>query len=352
MKKTKIICTMGPACEDEATIEKMILAGMNVARFNFSHGTHESHKKQMDTVKRVRDRLGVPVAILLDTKGPEYRIGTFRNDEAVELVEDQFFTFTSDEIEGDGNRVSVSYKNLPKELVPGDTVLLNNGLVACEVIEIKGNDIITKVTYGGVISNRKSMAFPNKVLHQVYLSEKDKSDLLFGIEQDVDFVACSFVSSADDLNQIRAFMHEHGGDGIDLIAKIENRSGVDNIESIIDASDGIMVARASFGHPWIFNEINHFLKTGEELPPLGIPERVALAKRHLGLSLEMKGQPRGIYEMRRHLSCYFKGLPDFKETRMRLVTSTDPEEMYALLDYIADRWGDTPPPAGESVYGV
>lgn len=116
--------------------------------------------------------------------------------------------------------------------------------------------------------------------------------------------------------------------------------------------DGIMVARASFGHPWIFNEINHFLKTGEELPPLGIPERVALAKRHLGLSLEMKGQPRGIYEMRRHLSCYFKGLPDFKETRMRLVTSTDPDEMYALLDYIADRWGDTPPPAGESVYGV
>lgn len=116
--------------------------------------------------------------------------------------------------------------------------------------------------------------------------------------------------------------------------------------------DGIMVARASFGHPWIFNEINHFLKTGEELPPLGIPERVALAKRHLGLSLEMKGQPRGIYEMRRHLSCYFKGLPDFKETRMRLVTSTDPDEMYAILDFIADRWGDTPPPAGESVYGV
>jgi nifR3 family TIM-barrel protein len=116
--------------------------------------------------------------------------------------------------------------------------------------------------------------------------------------------------------------------------------------------DGIMVARASFGHPWIFKEINHFLKTGEELPPLGIPERVALAKRHLGLSLEMKGQPRGIYEMRRHLSCYFKGLPDFKETRMRLVTSTDPDEMYAILDFIADRWGDTPPPAGESVYGV
>lgn len=247
MKKTKIICTMGPACEDEAIIEKMILAGMNVARFNFSHGTHESHKKQMDAVKRVRDRLGVPVAIMLDTKGPEYRIGTFKNDEPVTLREGQTFTFTTEDTEGDGSRVSVSYKNLAKELSPGDTVLLNNGLVVCEVKETTDTDIITAVTYGGVISNRKSMAFPNKVLKQVYLSEKDKDDLLFGIENDVDFIACSFVSSAENINQIRDFMHEHGGDGIDLIAKIENRSGVDNIESIIDASDGIMVARGDMG---------------------------------------------------------------------------------------------------------
>ena len=247
MKKTKIICTMGPACEDEETIEKMILAGMNVARFNFSHGTHESHKKQMDTVKRVRERMGVPRAIMLDTKGPEYRIGTFRNDEPVQLNEGDVFTFTALDVEGDNTRVSVSYKNLPHELEPGDTVLLNNGLVACRVDSTTDIDVVTTVTYGGVISNRKSMAFPNKVLHQVYLSEKDKDDLLFGIENDVDFVACSFVSSADDINAIRAFMHEHGGDGIDLIAKIENRSGVDNIESIIDASDGIMVARGDMG---------------------------------------------------------------------------------------------------------
>ena len=195
MKKTKIICTMGPACEDEETIEKMILAGMNVARFNFSHGTHESHKKQMDTVKRVRERMGVPLAIMLDTKGPEYRIGTFRNDEPVQLNEGDVFTFTVLDVEGDNTRVSVSYKNLPRELEPGDTVLLNNGLVACRVDSTTDTDVVTTVTYGGVISNRKSMAFPNKVLHQVYLSEKDKDDLLFGIENDVDFVACSFVSS-------------------------------------------------------------------------------------------------------------------------------------------------------------
>ena len=247
MKRTKIICTMGPACEDEETIEKMIHAGMDVARFNFSHGTHESHKKQMDTVKRVRERLGIPLAIMLDTKGPEYRIGTFVNDEPVTLREGDRFVFTTEDIQGDNTRVSVSYKSLAKELDKGDTVLLNNGLVACEVTDTTDTDVITTVTYGGVISNRKSMAFPNKVLHQIYLSEKDKDDLLFGIENDVDFVACSFVSSADNINEIRQFMKAHGGDGIDLIAKIENRSGVDNIESIIDASDGIMVARGDMG---------------------------------------------------------------------------------------------------------
>ena len=247
MKKTKIICTIGPACEDQETIEQMILAGMNVARFNFSHGSHESHKAMMDTVKRAREKLQMPVAIMLDTKGPEYRIGVFENDGPVTLSEGDTFTFTTEEITGNDKRVSVSYKNLAKELSKGDTVLLNNGLVECRVEETTETDVITTVTYGGQISNRKSMAFPNKVLKQIYLSEKDKEDLLFGIENDVDFVACSFVSSADNINEIREFMRAHGGSDIDLIAKIENRSGVDNIDSIIDASDGIMVARGDMG---------------------------------------------------------------------------------------------------------
>ena len=255
MKKTKIICTMGPSCEDDATIEQMMLAGMDVARFNFSHGTHESHKKQMDAVKRVRAKLGLPVAIMLDTKGPEYRIGVFPTKDPVTLNEGDKFTFTSEEIIGDNTRVSVSYKNLPKELVPGDTVLLNNGLVVCRVDETTETEVITTVTYGGAISNRKSMAFPNKVLKQIYLSEKDKEDLLFGIENDVDFIACSFVSNVDNINEIRQFMKAHGGADIDLIAKIENRSGVDNIDEIIEASDGIMVARGDMGVEIPFEEL-------------------------------------------------------------------------------------------------
>lgn len=247
MRKTKIICTIGPACEDQETIEKMIIAGMNVARFNFSHGTHESHKAMMDTVKRAREKLGAPVAIMLDTKGPEYRIGAFKDDKKIKLEEGAKFTFTSEDIEGDETRVSVSYKSLPKELHPGDTVLLNNGLVAMTVDETTETEVITTVTYGGEISSRKSMAFPNKVLKQEYMSDKDRADLIFGIENDVDFVACSFVSNAENLEQIRGFMKEHGGENIDLIAKIENRSGVDNIDSIIEASDGVMVARGDMG---------------------------------------------------------------------------------------------------------
>ena len=217
MKKTKIICTIGPACQDEAVLEGMMKAGMNVARFNFSHGTHEEHKKMMDTVKRVRDRLGLPVAIMLDTKGPEYRIRTFR-DGKVTLREGDTFTFTSEQIVGDETRVAVSYENLPRELHVGDSILLNNGLVAFRVLSTTDTDILTEVVIGGEISNRKSMAFPGKVLSQPFLSEQDKADLLFGIENDVDFVACSFVSSPDNLNDIRTFLHANGGDEIDLIA--------------------------------------------------------------------------------------------------------------------------------------
>ena len=246
MKKTKIICTIGPACVDEAVLEGMMKAGMNVARFNFSHGTHEEHKKMMDTVKRVRDRLGLPIAIMLDTKGPEYRIRTFKNGK-IELHEGDHFTFTSRQIIGDETCVAVSYENLPKELHEGDSILLNNGLVAFRVLSTTDTDILTEVVIGGEISDRKSMCFPGKVLKQTFLSEQDKSDLLFGIENDIDFVACSFVSTPENLNDIRAFLHEHGGDDIDLIAKIENSTGVDNIEAIIDASDGIMIARGDMG---------------------------------------------------------------------------------------------------------
>ncbi|MBE6757163.1 MAG: pyruvate kinase [Ruminococcaceae bacterium] len=246
MRKTKIICTIGPACANEETLTRMVKAGMNVARFNFSHETHEKHREIMDMVKRVRDKLQMPVAILLDTKGPEYRIGTFRNGK-VSLNAGDTFVFTGREVEGDTTQVSVSYPPMIRELDVGDTILLNNGLMAFEVTSLTETDAVCRVTVGGELSNRKSMSIPDKVFSQPYLSEQDKADLLFGIEMGVDFVACSFVSRPQDIDDVRRFMQAHGGEDIDLIAKIENRAGVDNIDEIIDRSNGIMIARGDMG---------------------------------------------------------------------------------------------------------
>ena len=254
MRKTKIVCTIGPACNNEETLTGMCLAGMNVARLNFSHGTHEDHKKNIELIKKVRKKLGLPIAILLDTKGPEYRIGTFE-DGKITLSEGDTFTFTSDDIIGNSNKVSVNYKNLPDEMKKGDRILLNNGLVSFEVCEICGNDICCRVLDGGELSNRKSMSFPDKVLKQTYLSEYDKSDLLFGIENDVDFIACSFVSCRQDLIDVKNFLRENGGVGPDIIAKIENRSGVDNIEDICKECDGIMIGRGDMGVEIPFEEL-------------------------------------------------------------------------------------------------
>ena len=254
MRKTKIICTIGPACENKDTLIKMCLAGMNVARLNFSHGGHEEHIKKIELIKEVREQLEMPIAIMLDTKGPEYRIRTFK-DKKIFLNDGDSFIFTSDEIVGDQTRVSVSYKNLPNELVPGDRILLNNGLVIFEVESVDGNCIYTKVVTGGEISDRKSMSFPGKVLKQDFLSEQDKADLIFGIEQGIDFVAASFVSTEEDMRSMRDFIDEHGGKDIDIIAKIENRAGVDNIEEICRVADGIMVARGDLGVEIPFVEV-------------------------------------------------------------------------------------------------
>ena len=246
MRKTKIVCTLGPATDSEEMIEALCHAGMNVARLNFSHNTHEDHKKRIDLVKKVRERLQLPIAIMLDTKGPEFRIKTFR-DGSVILREGDTFTFTSRETEGDQTVVSVNYKELPNELSVGDKILLCNGLLSFEVTEIKDEDIICKVIVGGELSNRKSMSFPGKVMHQTYLSEQDKEDIRFGVENDVDFIACSFVSRKQDLLDVSEYLKSIGAEGVELIAKIENQSGFDNIEEILDTCDGIMVARGDMG---------------------------------------------------------------------------------------------------------
>ncbi len=254
MRKTKIICTIGPASENPEVFRRMCMEGLNVARLNFSHGTHEEHEKKIDMIKAVREELQLPIAIMLDTKGPEYRIRTFACGK-VTLRDGDEFTFTTREVEGDEHIVSVSYPGLAEDLEPGDRVLVNNGLVIFEVEKIEGTEIRCRVVTGGVLSDRKSMSFPGKVLRQTFLSEQDKTDLLFGIRNGVDFVAASFVSSKQDLVDMKTFLEANGGADIGVIAKIENQSGVDNIEEICTVCEGIMVARGDLGVEVPFTEL-------------------------------------------------------------------------------------------------
>ncbi len=254
MRKTKIVCTIGPACSDETTLTQMCLAGMNVARLNFSHGTHEQHLATIKTIKKVREALNLPIAILLDTKGPEYRIRTFK-DGRITLNDGDTFSLTVEDVVGDQNRVAVSYAGMINDLAVGDKVLINNGLVVLQVRQLTETDAVCDVLSGGVLSDRKSMAFPNKVLNQVYLSEQDKKDLLFGMENGVDFIACSFVSRKQDLTDIRQFLAENGIENPSLIAKIENRAGVNNIEEICEECSGIMIGRGDMGVEIPFEEL-------------------------------------------------------------------------------------------------
>lgn len=262
MKKTKIICTLGPASDSEEVISELIDAGMNVARLNFSHGTHEEHAVKIAKIKKVREQKKAPIAIMLDTKGPEFRIGTFENGKIM-LKEGDPFTFTTEDIAGNEQRVSVSFKGICEQLFPGDKILLNNGLMVFEVTEVKAPDVICKTIIGGELSNRKSMFFPDKELDMVYLSEQDKSDIAFGVEQGIDYIACSFVSRAQDVIDVRNWLEKCGspaGD-IEIIAKIESRAGVNNLDEILAASDGIMVARGDLGVEVPFEELPSIQKT-------------------------------------------------------------------------------------------
>ena len=262
MKKTKIICTLGPASDSEEVISELIDAGMNVARLNFSHGTHEEHAVKIAKIKKVREQKKAPIAIMLDTKGPEFRIGTFENGKIM-LKEGDPFTFTTEDIVGNEQRVSVSFKGICEQLFPGDKILLNNGLMVFEVIDVKAPDVICKTVIGGELSNRKSMFFPDKELDMVYLSEQDKSDIAFGVEQGIDYIACSFVSRAQDVIDVRNWLEKCGspaGD-IEIIAKIESRAGVNNLDEILAASDGIMVARGDLGVEVPFEELPSIQKT-------------------------------------------------------------------------------------------
>lgn len=246
MRKTKIVCTLGPSSSDETTLKKMLLAGMNVARLNFSHGTHEGHRQTIQRFRKVREELGIPAAVLLDTKGPEIRTGNFANGEEI-LKEGQEFILTTLPVSGTSQRVSVTYKDLPKEVKPGNLVLINDGKIVIKVEKTDDTEVRGTVIHGGKISNHKGINLPNVRLNMQYMSPQDREDILFGIQNDVDYIAASFVRSAGDVEVIRRLLEDNGGSEIKIIAKIESTQGIENFEEILEAADGIMVARGDMG---------------------------------------------------------------------------------------------------------
>ena len=246
MRKTKIVCTLGPSTDDESVLKALIDEGMDVARLNFSHGTYEEQKKRMDAVKKLRKEENKQIAILLDTKGPEIRTGNFEGDRVM-LEAGQEFTLTTREVMGDKHISHITYEKLPEDIDVGTRILIDDGLIELHVKEIKDADIVCDVVNGGYVSNHKGVNVPGVHLNMPYMSEKDVNDIMFGIKQGVDFIAASFVRSAKDVLEIRNLLDDNGAKGINIIAKIENAEGVDNIDEIIAASHGIMVARGDMG---------------------------------------------------------------------------------------------------------
>lgn len=247
MRKTKIVCTIGPASDSVDMLSQLMKAGMNVARLNFSHGTHESHQQTIDNFKKARDRVGVPCALLLDTKGPEIRIGIFENPAGITLAKDSVFTLTTEQIPGTEQKVSVTHHDLHNQLKVGQRILVDDGRIELVVTDVVDRDIVCKVLHGGKLTNNKGINIPNCHIEMEYLSERDKADILFGIQNDIDFVAASFVRCVDDVIKMRRFLDINGGRNIRIIAKIENLEGIQNYDEILAVSGGIMVARGDMG---------------------------------------------------------------------------------------------------------
>lgn len=247
MKKTKIICTMGPNADNRETLKALAESGMDIARFNFSHGDHEEQKARFDLLKSVREEVKKPIAMLLDTKGPEIRTGLLENDGKVLLKEGEEFVLTSKEIKGNEKMVYQTYPDLAKDVKPGNTILIDDGLIGLEVKEIRGGDIVCLVRNGGELGQRKGINVPNVRVNLPGLTKKDRDDIIFGIENGIDFIAASFVRDAEAVKEIRALLKEHHAENVDIIAKIENSEGIENIDKIVSAADGIMVARGDMG---------------------------------------------------------------------------------------------------------
>lgn len=245
MRKTKIVCTIGPACESEERLREMMLAGMDVARFNFSHGTQAEQKEKFERVVKVRKELGLPVATLLDTRGPEIRLRDFEGGKA-ELIAGNRFILTTEELAGTAEKAAITYKNLKNDVSVGTTILIDDGLIEMQVEDIQGEEIICRVINGGFVSNHKGVNVPGAVLSMPYISETDRSDILFGIEMGYEFIAASFARCKEDILELRQILDAHGSD-MKIIAKIENMQGIENLEEILEVSDGVMVARGDMG---------------------------------------------------------------------------------------------------------
>jgi len=246
MRKTKIVCTIGPAVDDPEVLKKLMLAGMNVGRINFSHGNYQDQEERINTFKWIRDELGLPIPLLLDTKGPEIRIGKFK-EKIVTLENGNLFTLVNEDILGDNEKVSVTYKELYKDIEVGRTILVNDGTIELKVEEIRNKDIICKIIHGGTLTNSKSINIPNLILNLPSITEKDIEDIKYGIRVGFDYIAASFVRKPKDVLAIREVLKQNGGEHIKIIAKIENREGIDNFDEILEVSDGIMVARGDLG---------------------------------------------------------------------------------------------------------
>lgn len=247
MRKTKIVCTIGPVSESLEMFKKLIEAGMNVCRLNFSHGDFEEHGNRIKNVRQACQELGKTVAILLDTKGPEIRTGKMLDDQKIELVQDKLITLTNEEIPGTPERISITYKDLYKDVKVGSTVLLDDGLIGLQVEDIRGTDIVCRIKNGGLLGSKKGVNVPGVKINLPGITEKDANDIIFGIEQGIDFIAASFVRKASDVLEIREILERHNASHIQIIAKIENQEGVDNLDEILEVSDGLMVARGDLG---------------------------------------------------------------------------------------------------------
>lgn len=255
MRKTKIVCTVGPATDDEAVLRQLMLCGMNVARFNFSHANHEEHRRRYEMVDRLRRELNLPIATMLDTKGPEVRLGLFKDNKPVEIFTGDTYTLTTRDVVCDDKIASVSFSGLPADVQPGTAILINDGLISLRVNKVTATDIICEVTEGGILSNNKGVNVPGVELSMPYLSERDMTDLEFGAKTGFDFIAASFVRTAADVDYLRKFTNSLGWRNVKIIAKIENMEGVNNIDEIIRVSDGIMVARGDLGVEIPFEQI-------------------------------------------------------------------------------------------------